>query len=177
MDIITIHEAYPGHYTQFLYAKQFPSKTRKALSTHSNAEGWAHYAEQMMIEEGFGGGDPKVRLAQLSEALLRDCRYIAGIGCTRRMRPWSRPRACSSKEDFRSLRTPMKRPAAALTIRHISTTRQGSLQIYKLREDYKRAQGANYSLEKFHEEFIRQGSIPIKLIRRILLKGDQAPAL
>ena len=60
MDIITIHEAYPGHYTQFLYAKQFPSKTRKMLSTRSNAEGWAHYAEQMMIEEGFGGGDPKV---------------------------------------------------------------------------------------------------------------------
>ena len=49
--------------------------------------------------------------------------------------------------------------------------------IYKLREDYKRAQGANYSLAKFHEDFIKQGSIPIKLIRRILLKGDQASAL
>ena len=79
MDIITIHEAYPGHYTQFLYARQFPTKTRKILSTRSNAEGWAHYAEQMMVEQGFGGGDPKVRLAQLSEALLRDCRYISGI--------------------------------------------------------------------------------------------------
>src|SRR6185436_4802919 len=79
MKIITIHEAYPGHYIQFLYAKQFPSKTRKIIACASNAEGWAHYTEQMMIEEGFGGGDARIELAQLSEALLRDVRWIVGI--------------------------------------------------------------------------------------------------
>src|SRR5947199_4444700 len=79
MTIVTIHEAYPGHYIQFLNAKQFPTKTRKIVSCGTNAEGWAHYTEQMMLEEGFGDGDPKIKLAQLSEALLRDVLWIVGI--------------------------------------------------------------------------------------------------
>ena len=77
--MINVHEAYPGHYLQFLYAKRFPTKVRKLLYCGTNAEGWAHYCEQMMVDEGFGGGDPKIRLAQLQEALLRDCRYVVGI--------------------------------------------------------------------------------------------------
>lgn len=68
--MINVHEAYPGHYLQFLYAKQFPTKVRKLLFCGTNAEGWAHYCEQMMVDQGFGGGDPKIRLAQLQEALL-----------------------------------------------------------------------------------------------------------
>ena len=74
-----VHEAFPGHYVQFLYAPKFPTKTRKLLGVGTNAEGWAHYAEQMMVDEGFGNGDPRIRLAQLEEALLRDCRYVVGI--------------------------------------------------------------------------------------------------
>src|SRR5262249_57662315 len=77
--VVDVHEAYPGHYLQFLYAPKFPTKTRKLVSAGTNSEGWAHYAEQMMVDEGFGNGDPKVRLAQLEEALLRDCRYVVGI--------------------------------------------------------------------------------------------------
>ena len=57
----------------------FPTKTRKLIFCGTNAEGWAHYTEQMMVDQGFGGGDPKIRLAQLQEALLRDCRYVVGI--------------------------------------------------------------------------------------------------
>jgi uncharacterized protein (DUF885 family) len=79
MDVITIHEAYPGHYIQFLYADQFPTKTRKLVWCGSNVEGWAHYAEPMMVEDGYREGDEKIRLAQLQEALLRDCRYVVGI--------------------------------------------------------------------------------------------------
>jgi hypothetical protein len=79
MNMINVHEVWPGHYLQFLYAKRFPTKTRKLVFCGTNAEGWAHYSEQMMVDEGFGGGDPKIRLAQLQEALLRDCRYVVGI--------------------------------------------------------------------------------------------------
>ena len=77
--MINVHEAYPGHYLQFLYAPRFPTKTRKLVFCGTNAEGWAHYCEQMMVDEGFGGGDLKIRLAQLQEALLRDCRYVVGV--------------------------------------------------------------------------------------------------
>ena len=79
MGMINVHEVWPGHYLQFLYGQQFPTKTRKLVFCGTNVEGWAHYSEQMMVDEGFGGGDPKVRLAQLQEALLRDCRYVVGI--------------------------------------------------------------------------------------------------
>src|SRR5712692_6667549 len=76
--MIDVHEVWPGHYLQFLNAPRFPTKARKLLFCGTNGEGWAHYAEQMTVDEGFGGGDPKMRLAQLQEALLRDCRYVVG---------------------------------------------------------------------------------------------------
>jgi uncharacterized protein (DUF885 family) len=177
MDIITIHEAYPGHYTQFLYAKQFPTKVRKLLSTRSNAEGWAHYAEQMMIEEGFGGRDPKVRLAQLSEALLRDCRFISGIKMHTANQTVEQATRLFIEKGFQepaNAYEEARRGAYDPTYLYYTA---GKLQIYKLRDDYKRIQGASYSLEKFHTQFIAQGPIPIKLIRQVLLPGDQSPAL
>ena len=76
---VSVHEVYPGHYTQFLYGPQFPSRIRKVFGASSNSEGWAHYCEQMMLDEGLANGDPKARLAQLQDALLRNVRFIAGI--------------------------------------------------------------------------------------------------
>src|SRR5262249_9058616 len=70
-----IHEAYPGHYVQFLWMQNVQSKVRKLLGANSNAEGWAHYCEQMMLDEGYLNNDPKMRLGQLKDALLRDARY------------------------------------------------------------------------------------------------------
>ena len=177
MNIITIHEAYPGHYIQFLNAKQFPTKTRKLISCGTNAEGWAHYSEQMMIEEGFGNGDPKIRLAQLQEALLRDARYVVGIklhtaGWTvedgaKYFREKAFQEPANAYEEAR-------RGAYNPTYLYYTL---GKLQIYKLREDYRRAKGSTFTLQAFHDEFVRQGSIPIKLIRRILLPGDNRATL
>ncbi len=78
---VSVHEVWPGHYTQFLWVKNNPdlSKVRKLTGAGSNAEGWAHYSEEMILDEGFTNHDPKYRLAQLVDALLRDCRYIVGI--------------------------------------------------------------------------------------------------
>jgi uncharacterized protein (DUF885 family) len=74
-----IHEAYPGHYVQLLWWQKLQSKPRKLLSCGSNVEGWAHYTEQMMLDEGYASGDKKIRLGQLQDALLRNARYIVGI--------------------------------------------------------------------------------------------------
>jgi len=177
MNIITIHEAYPGHYIQFLNAKQFPTKTRKLISCGTNAEGWAHYSEQMMVEEGFGNGDPKIRLAQLQEALLRDARYVVGIklhtaGWTvedgaKYFREKAFQEPANAYEEAR-------RGAYNPTYLYYTL---GKLQIYKLREDYRRAKGSTFTLQAFHDEFVRQGSIPIKLIRRVLLPADNGATL
>lgn len=177
MDIITIHEAYPGHYLQFLYAKQYPTKVRKLYACGSNAEGWAHYAEQMIVEEGYGDGDPKVRLAQLSEALLRDCRYIVGIKL--HTEGWTVEQGktffveqgyIEPEVGFQEARRGTYNPT------YLYYT-LGKLQIYKLRADVQKARGADYSLLKFHDEFVKQGAIPIKQIRKIMLPGDTGPSL
>jgi uncharacterized protein (DUF885 family) len=177
MQIITIHEAFPGHYIQFLYAKQYPTKTRKLIACGSNAEGWAHYCEQMTVEEGYGDGDPKIRLAQLAEALLRDCRYVVGIKLHTQGMTVEEGAKIFEKEGFQEP-TPSyeesRRGAYNPTYLYYTL---GKLQIYKLREDYRKAKGRDYKLEMFHNEFVRQGGIPIKLIRRIMLPGDTGPTL
>jgi hypothetical protein len=177
MSIVTIHEAYPGHYIQFLNAKQFPTKTRKIIFCSSNAEGWAHYAEQMMLEEGFGHGDPKMRLAQLEEALLRDARYVVGIKL--HTAGWTVDQGSKFFQE-KAFQEPAnayeeaRRGAYNPTYLYYTL---GKLQIYKLRDDYQKSRGSSYSLQGFHDEFVRQGSIPIKIIRRILLPGDSGSTL
>lgn len=177
MNIITIHEAYPGHYIQFLNAKQFPTKTRKIVACGTNAEGWAHYAEQMMIEEGFGNGDPKLQLAQLQEALLRDARYVVGIKL--HTAGWTVEQGAKFFEE-KAFQEPAnayeeaRRGAYNPTYLYYTL---GKLQIYKLRDDYRKAKGSAYSLQGFHDDFVKQGSIPIKAVRRILLPGDDGPTL
>jgi uncharacterized protein (DUF885 family) len=177
MQIITIHEAFPGHYIQFLYAKQYPTKTRKLSACGSNAEGWAHYTEQMMVEEGYGAGDPKIRLAQLSEALLRDCRYVVGIklhtqGMT--VEEGTKFFETEGVQEHSTAFEEARRGAYNPTYLYYTL---GKLQIYKLRNDYRQAKGSAYNLEQFHNAFVRQGGLPIKLIRRIMLPGDQGPSL
>jgi len=178
MDIITIHEAFPGHYLQFLYAKQFPTKTRKLLAANTNVEGWAHYGEQMIVEEGFGNHDPKVRLAQLSEALLRDCRWVVGIK--------EHTQGMSVEQGARDYFTAKcyQQPANSFEEARRGTYDPtylyyalGKLEIYKLRKDYQKAKGSAFTLRQFHDEFVRQGGVPIKLIRRIMLPGDTAQVL
>jgi uncharacterized protein (DUF885 family) len=177
MQIVTIHEAYPGHYIQFLYAKDYPTKVRKLTYCGSNVEGWAHYCEQMAIEESYGGGDPKLHLAQLSEALLRDCRFVVGIKLHTQGMTVEEGAKVFEKEGFQEPSTAYeeaRRGAYNPTYLYYTL---GKLQIYKLRDDYRKAKGKDYKLETFHNEFVRQGGLPIKLIRRILLPGDTGPTL
>ncbi len=100
---VSVHEVWPGHYLQFLYASRYPSDVRKVLSSNANSEGWAHYCEQMVLDEGFHDGDPRYRLAQLQDALLRDARFIVGLkmhtqGMTlEQARTFSRERATSRR--------------------------------------------------------------------------------
>lgn len=177
MDVITIHEAFPGHYLQFLYAKQFPTKTRKLVISGTNAEGWAHYAEQMVLEQGFGNGDPKIGLAQLSEALLRDCRYVVGIQLHTAGMTVADGAKIFETQGFAEPQVAFeeaRRGAYNPTYLYYTL---GKLQIYKLREDYRRARGDAFRLREFHDRFVSQGGMPIPLLRRILLPGDTAPAL
>lgn len=171
-----IHEVYPGHYTQFLWVQDAPSKTRKLVSNNSNAEGWAHYCEQMMLDEGYGGGDPKLRLGQLLDALLRDARFIAGIKMHTGKMTLDEAKAFFIDEGYQVppvAEEEAKRGTSDPTYLYYTL---GKLQILHLREDYRKRRGSEFTLLEFHDRLMRQGSVPMKIIRKSML-GDDSPVL
>ncbi len=181
----SVHEAYPGHYIQFLWVPQAPSKVRKLLGASSNAEGWAHYCEQMMLDEGYGqpGTGAKdareaklIRLGQLQDALLRNARFIVGIKMHTGQMTFDQAIDFFVKEGYQSRSTgtvETKRGTSDPTYLYYTL---GKLQIMKLRSDLEKKQGAAFSLQQFHDNFLKEGFPPIKIVRRDLL-GDDSPTL
>ena len=171
-----IHEVYPGHYTQFLWVQAAPSKVRKLIGADSNSEGWAHYTEQMMLDEGYGNGDPKVRMGQLQDALLRNARYIVAIEMHTGKMTFEQAVHFFVREGYQTHALAVietKRGTSDPTYLYYTL---GKLQILKLREDYRKRRGANFSLLDFHNQFLSQGFPPIKIIRRAML-GNDSPSL
>ena len=180
-----VHEAYPGHYVQFLWVPKAPSRVRKLLGASSNAEGWAHYCEQMMLDEGYGqpGAGARtereaklLRLGQLQDALLRDARFVVGIQMHTGSMTMEQAIAFFQQEGYQSRETAMvetKRGTSDGTYLYYTL---GKLEILKLRSDLMKKEGAAFSLEKFHDAFLSQGFPPIKIVREAML-GDESPTL
>ncbi len=166
---VSVHEVWPGHYLQFLYAKNFPSDIRKVLGASTNSEGWAHYCEQMVIDEGFHADDPAYRLAQVQDALLRDVRFIIGIRMHTRGMTVSEAEEFFIKEGYQSrpvARSESKRGTSDPTYGYYT---MGKLMIMKLREDYRAKMGEKFSLQEFHDAFIKLGPLPLPLVRKAML--------
>jgi len=182
---ISVHEAFPGHFVQFLYEPYAPTKLRKVVEASTNGEGWAHYCEQMMLDEGYaqpgvGAKDLResrlIHLGQLQEALLRDARFVAGIRMHTGAMTFDQAVDFFIKEGYQSKKSAeveAKRGTSNPTYLYYTL---GKLQIYKLREDVRRKQGTDFSLQKFHDEFLKQGFPPIVIVRRAML-GDSSPVL
>jgi len=170
------HEAYPGHYTQFLWVKQAPSKVRKLIGCASNSEGWAHYAEQMMLDEGYGNGDPKLRIGQLQGALLRDARFIVGIQMHTGKMTLDEATEFFIKEAHQTPAVAEREAKRGTSDPTYLVYTLGKLEILKLRADYKQKMGEKFNLQQFHDEFIKQGYPPIKIIREKML-GNDSPVL
>ena len=181
----SVHEAYPGHYVQFLVLPEVHSKVRKLLGASTDVEGWAHYCEQMMLDEGYGqpGTGAKdareaklIRLGQLQDALLRDARFIVGIQIHTGNMTLDQAREFFVKEGYQSREiagVETKRGTADPTYLYYTL---GKLEILKLRADMEEKEGRSFSLQKFHDDFLRQGFPPIAIIRRAML-GNDSPAL
>jgi uncharacterized protein (DUF885 family) len=185
----SVHEAYPGHYVQFLYQDTFPSKIRKLIGANSNIEGWAHYTEQMMLDEGYAAAPPNatpaqlrearlIRLGQLQDALLRDARFVNSIklhtGLGEPSSLWSTDQAINFfvEQGYQSKsvgQVETKRGTADATYLYYTL---GKLEIMKLREDLKKKQGGAFNLQTFHDNFMHQGFAPIKVIRKAMLHDD-----
>jgi uncharacterized protein (DUF885 family) len=179
----SVHEAYPGHYVQFLWMPQFPSKVRQILGANTNIEGWAHYTEQMMLDQGYAAAPPNatpeqirdaklIRLGQLQDALLRDARFVNSIKLHTGQFTFDQAVEFFVTEGYQSHATGLvetKRGTADATYLYYTL---GKLEIMKLRTDMMKKQGTAFNLETFHNDFMRQGFAPIKIIRKALLHDD-----
>jgi len=175
----SIHEAYPGHFVQGAYLKNVPSQVRRtwAIAPASFVEGWAHYTEQMMIEEGFGDGDPKIKLGLYADALLRLCRFVVGI------RLHTEGMSVDQATQFFMTNAYMGETPARIEAERGTfdptylVYSVGKLAILKLREDYRRAMGSEFSLQDFHNRLLMNGLAPIRVHRQMLMPGDKGKLL
>jgi uncharacterized protein (DUF885 family) len=182
----SVHEAFPGHYVQFLWQHQFAdqSKVRLLLGANTNIEGWAHYCEQMMLDQGYnavgvGAKDEResklIRLGQLQDALLRDARFVVAI---RMHTGVGGPLTIEQAEDFFVKEGYQARPIAEVETKRGTADALylyytlGKLEIMKLRADVMQKEGAAFSLQQFHDDLMRQGFAPIKVIRKAMLHDD-----
>jgi uncharacterized protein (DUF885 family) len=184
-DITSIHEAYPGHYVQFLHLNASPaSKVEKIFGSYAFIEGWAHYCEKMMLDEGFGGptsSNPseqdvkraaKYRMAQADEALLRLCRLCVSIKMhTQNMSLDEATKFFQDNCYYEEKPARQEAMRGAFDPGYLNYT-LGKLQILKLRDDYKAQEGDTFSLQKFHNELLNHGMPPIRLLREIMLKDQ-----
>lgn len=181
---VAVHEAYPGHYIQFLWMHRVDDRVRKLVGANTNAEGWAHYCEQMLLDEGFGqpgqpgGKDARsaamLKLGQLQDALLRDARYVVGIRMHTQNMSLDDAIQFFVKEGYQSKEVgdaETKRGTADPTYLYYTL---GKLQILKLRADLQARQGKAFSLGAFHDRFMEQGFPPIRIVRRTMLGDDSA---
>ena len=184
-DVVSIHEVYPGHYVQFLHLNASPaSRVEKIFGSYAFIEGWAHYCEKMMIDEGFGGPSnsspseddvkraAKYRMAQADEALLRLCRLCVSIKVhTQNMSIDEATKFFQDNCYYEPKPAHQEAMRATFDPGYLNYT-LGKLQILKLRDDYKAQQGDEFSLQKFHNELLSHGMPPIRLLREIMLKDQ-----
>ena len=184
-DVVSIHETYPGHYVQLLHLNTSPAnKVEKIFASYAFVEGWAHYCEKMMLDEGYGSSTnstpseddvkraAKYRMAQADEALLRLCRLCVSIKMhTHKM---SLDEATKFfQENCYYEEKPARQEAMRGTFDPgVLNYTLGKLQILKLRDDYKAQQGDDFSLQKFHNEILNHGMPPIRLLREMMLKDQ-----
>ncbi|RRA48033.1 DUF885 domain-containing protein [Acidipila sp. EB88] len=181
-----VHEAYPGHYVQFLWVNTAGlSKVRKLVTANTNVEGWAHYCEQMMLDAGYGqpGTGAKttrdanlIRLGQLQDALLRDARFVVAI------QMHTGDMSMAQATDFFVKQGYQSRPIAEVEVKRGTSDATylyytlGKLMIQKLKSDMMQKEGKSFSLQGFHDAFMKQGGAPLPIVRQALL-GDNSPSL
>lgn len=165
----TVHEVYPGHFLQGQWERRAPTRVQMIFGSYSFIEGWAHYAEQMMIEEGFGAEDPQNRLGQLSDALLRNCRYVASIGIHTEGLTLDQVARRFQTDCFQDKATAREQAVRGTFDPGYFAYTLGKIQVLELREEAKKKLGAAFSLKKFHDALLSHGSPAVPLIRARVL--------
>ena len=178
------HEAMPGHWLHSTYMRQTPGKIRRIWiglnpfpQPSSGQDGWAHYSEQLMVETQFGGGDPRIELAQLSDAMTRVCRLLSGIRVHAGEWTLAQAQACFEQRAYVPTSAAKREAERATYDPTYGGYFLGKRGILTLRRDMQAKLGTAFNLRTFHERLMTNGIAPIWAHRQLFLPGDTAPVV
>jgi hypothetical protein len=178
------HEAMPGHWLHSIYLRRTPGKVRRIWiglnpfpQPSSGQDGWAHYAEQMVLDEGFANHDPRYRLAQLSDALTRICRLLSGIRVHSKQWTLADAQRCFEEQAYVAAPAAKREAERAVYDPTYGGYFLGKRGLLTLRADYQAKMGTRFNLRAFHEQFMSNGIAPIRAHRMLMLPGDDGPVI
>ncbi|MGY4397932.1 hypothetical protein ACVWZA_003129 [Sphingomonas sp. UYAg733] len=183
MDLLftSVHEVMPGHFLQFRHANASPSLFGRLFVGYAFAEGWAHYAEEMMWDAGLNNGPgrngPETHVGQLSNALLRNCRYLSAIGLHARGLTQEQSRKMFVDECYQDEGNAKQQSARGTYDPAYLNYTMGKLLIRKLRDDWVATRGGRKAWKAFHDEFLKYGGPPIPLVRQAMMGEPTAKAV
>ncbi|HET9449687.1 MAG TPA: DUF885 domain-containing protein, partial [Aggregicoccus sp.] len=173
LPIVSIHEAYPGHYVQFLWTNKVQSKVRKLFGSGAFAEGWGLYTEQMMLDEGYGGTGKeadKLRLNQLALYLQRLARYMVGLQLHTRGMTYEQAVSFFEKEAYMERVNAEREAKRGTSDPTYLVYALGKRMLMDLREDAKKQWGKDFTLQRFHDQVVSYGYPPVPIVRRLMLE-------
>ena len=177
LEFTSVHEVWPGHFLQFLHSNRSADKFGAVFVTYAFAEGWAHYAEELMWEAGVGDGSPEVHIGQLQNALLRDARYLSAIGMQAKgMTPAESERLFHDKAMQTTATARQQAARGTFDPEYLNYT-LGKLMIRELREDWTASRGGRAAWKAFHDQLLSYGGPPVPLLRDEMLGPEEGPVL
>jgi hypothetical protein len=174
---VSAHEVWPGHFLQFLHANRAQWKFGQLFVGYAFAEGWAHYTEEMMFDAGLDGATPEVHIGQLTNALLRDVRYLSAIGLHTGGMSMAQSEQMFREQAFQDPGNARQQAARGTYDPAYLNYTLGKLMIMQLRQDWLAAHPGDHALKAFHDQFLSYGGPPIPLVRAQMLGGKAAAKL
>ncbi|MBV6416931.1 MAG: hypothetical protein CMLOHMNK_01549 [Steroidobacteraceae bacterium] len=168
----SVHEVWPGHFLNFLHANESNSMIGRLFVGYAFAEGWAHYAEEMMWDMGLDSGDAEAHVGQLSNALLRNVRFVSAIGLHTGGMTVEQSERMFRDEAFQDPGNARQQAARGTYDPAYLNYTMGKLMIMKLRADWTATRGGRAAWKQFHDEFLSYGGPPIPMVRRAMLGED-----
>jgi uncharacterized protein (DUF885 family) len=167
----SVHEVWPGHFLNFLHSNRSPFLFGRVFVGYAFAEGWAHYAEEMMWDAGLGDGDAETHVGQLSNALLRNCRFLSAIGMHTGRMTQEQSRAMFRDQCYQDEGNARQQAARGTYDPAYLNYTMGKLMIRRLRDDWVRTRGGRRAWKAFHDRFLSYGGPPIPLVRAQMMGG------
>lgn len=168
----SIHEIWPGHFLQFLHSNRSSWRFGQLFVGYAFAEGWAHYTEELMIEKGIAAQTPALRVGQLSNALLRNVRFMCAIGLHTKDMSVAECERMFKEEAFQDAGNARQQAARGTYDAAYLNYTMGKLMIRKLRADWTAKRGGEQAWKAFHDELLSHGGPPLPLLRARMLKND-----